>query len=54
MELDKLLEEIARLKAGNELLDKVWTELGPYDDGSKLSDRTRMELQRFFNFDDSE
>ena len=54
MELDKLLQEIELLKKANELLNKIWTELGPYDDGSKLTDRTRIELQHFFNFDDSE
>jgi hypothetical protein len=53
MELDKLLEEIARLKEANELLDKVWTEVGPYNN-EKISDKTMRELQRFFNFDDSE
>ena len=52
MELDKLLEEIQHLKAAKELLEKVWNELGPYTD--RLTDRTRIELQRFFNFDDSE
>lgn len=52
MELDKLLEEIQHLKDAKELLERVWAELGPYTD--HLTDRTRIELQKFFNFDDSE
>lgn len=51
--LEKFLDEFEHLKEARELLEKVYIEIGPYNDGG-LSEETLMRLRAFFEFDDSE
>lgn len=50
--IDSVIAEIQNLKEAKEILDKVWFELGPYDQrlGEEISDR----LRSFYGYDDSE
>lgn len=50
--LDKVLNEIDRLKASDKLLARVWAEIGPYD--GQVSDELRQEIRKHFSFDDGE
>lgn len=52
--LDKVLDELVRLRDAYALFHKLWGELDVYDKPKSVSDETWTELQRFFNFDDSE
>ena len=49
----KLIEEIERLKKAYLLLKCVHLEIGPYGDNS-VEDKTRYDINDYFNFDDSE
>lgn len=51
--LDEMMEEIAKLKEGNDLLEQVWLEYGPYGEGS-IPDKLRYKINNFYGFDDSE
>ena len=51
--IDKLFDEINRLKLALEILNDVWADIGPYNTG-QVSQETLTKLHRFFNFDDSE
>lgn len=50
---DALTAHVARLEKGNELLEKLYQQIGPYQEG-KVEDRTWSEVRDFFAFDDSE
>lgn len=50
---DALTAHVARLEKGNELLEKLYLEIGPYQNG-KVDDKTWDEVRNFFGFDDSE
>lgn len=50
--LNKLLDELQHLKDAKDLLESIWSELGPYNQA--LTEKTRYKLQDFFKFDDSE
>lgn len=49
---DIICDGIANLNKSYELLEKVHLEIGPYGDG-KLFDKTRYEINDYFEFDDS-
>lgn len=49
--LDELLEDVARLKEAERLLDAVFAELGPYQDG-KLNPETWEKVKQFHGFDE--
>lgn len=51
--LAKLLAEIARLNEGYELLEKIWLEVGPYQQ-DKVTPETWRKVNDYFHFDDSE
>ena len=51
--LQELLKEIENLEHARKLLDKIWMDIGPYDQG-KITDDTWRELRKFYDFDDSE
>ena len=51
--LSEILVEVEELKEGRELLETVWGEIGPYNDGT-ISQKTLIKLQYYFGFDDSE
>lgn len=51
-QINAFMEEIDHLKEGQELLESVWSELGPYT--NSLSNELRAKLQNYFGFDDSE
>lgn len=50
---EDLVAKVTHGEEAENLLTKVFDELGPYG-GGKLSDATIHKLQRFFHFDDSE
>lgn len=50
---DELAEEIADLRAAKALLEEVWDEVGPYNNGP-IPDTTLAKMQKYFHFDDSE
>ena len=55
--IDSLLEELARLREGMELLEYINTKYGGYgryDKDHKIDDHTLYALNKFFDFDDSE
>lgn len=54
-QIQQLKEQLAALEAQlttEELLEKIWMELGPYT--PHLSNELRYKLQDHFGFDDSE
>jgi len=51
--LETFLEEIMDLKEAKELLEQLFIELGPYQNG-KISQNTWLEICNYFEFDDSE
>ena len=51
--IDKLLDDIERLKEGYKLLEDVYLEHGPYGQ-DPISDELRNKINNFFGFDDSE
>ena len=50
--LKQLLEEIEKLKQSEELLEQIWSELGPYS--TQLPDSLMNNIRKYFKFDDSE
>lgn len=55
--VDKLLEEIGRLKEAHDILTMVWNDIGPYGGtsiGEQLQWETVQKMQNYFDFDDSE
>ena len=50
----KLIETLNKGIEADKLLKRIYSETGPYGDYSKISLGTMMDLQRYFNFDDSE
>ena len=58
--LDAGMEEVARLREAERLLECFWVVFGPYGlhtkgpDGDQLKPADRAALNRFFRFDDSE
>lgn len=50
--LNGVLEDIRSLQNDRELLEEIWTELGPYE--NTISDTLRYKIRDHFNFDDSE
>lgn len=56
-ELNKLLEEIKRLKLADEILQHIYADLGPYfspNSTRKMSTKTITKIRDYFNFDDNE
>ena len=51
--IEGLIDEVAKLKKGNELLEELWLEHGPYRD-DPISDELWYKVNNFFEFDDSE
>lgn len=51
--LQKLLKEIKNLEDAKDLLEKIWLDIGPYQDG-EVSSETWRKVRNFFEFDDSE
>ncbi len=51
--LDELLEDVERLKEAERLLDAVFAERGPYQEGT-ISEATWEKVKQFYGFDDSE
>jgi hypothetical protein len=51
--LDKLLEDVNKLKQAYSLLEQVWLEHCPYGQ-DPIPDELRYRINDFFNFDDSE
>lgn len=49
--IDKFFEEIEKLKQAAELLERIFAEIGPYN---QLSAKLNEDIIRFFKFDDSE
>ena len=47
-----LLYDIKRACKAMEIVEDIWTELGPYN--TILSDELTDKLRKFFDFDDSE
>jgi len=52
--LDKVIDDLNRLKYAYELFEKLWCELDVYDKPKSVSDETWNELLKFWDFDDSE
>jgi len=52
--LIKLIETLNKGIEADKLLNKIYSEIGPYGNYSKISLDTMMGLQRYFKFDDSE
>jgi hypothetical protein len=53
MDIDAFIEQLEKLKKAHELLHKIFVEVGPYGN-DRMNQSTVFELQRYFNFDDSE
>lgn len=51
--LDSLVQEYFHLKRVEELLDDIYVEIGPYQDG-EVSNETWEKVRKHFKFDDSE
>lgn len=51
--IEKLKAEVERLERAAELLEQVYVEVGPYQNG-KILDKTWCSIRDFFGFDDSE
>lgn len=51
--LEDILKGIQTLHRARELLSKIWLEAGPYQTG-KIEEKTWMEIEKYFHFDDSE
>jgi hypothetical protein len=51
--VNKLIDEMQRLKLGCQLLEEVFLGVGPYGDG-EIPDELRYKINNFFYFDDSE
>lgn len=49
----KLLDEIADLEKAKDLLESVYSDIGPYQDG-EVSFDTWNKVRNYFKFDDSE
>lgn len=52
--LDRIQDGIRRLKAGQQLLGKIWNAVGPYGYGKPIPDDLIREMNDYFGFDDSE
>lgn len=50
--VDNLFENINKLLEAFALLEKVYQEIGPYQDG-KLTQETWFKVRDYFGFDDS-
>lgn len=50
---NSFVEHLEHLKKCEDLLEKVWFEMGPYTN-KPLSHELTMKLQDHFNFDDGE
>jgi hypothetical protein len=48
-----LIEMLQHVIEAQELLEKIWLEIGPYREG-ELTDATHTRLNNFMRFDDSE
>ena len=51
--LEKVLEDIEKLRQAYELLEQVFLEHGPYGD-CPIPDELRYKINNYFDFDDSE
>jgi len=51
--LDKILEEVSRLKKSHELLEKIWLAHGPYQE-QYISKELWYKVNDHFGFNDSE
>lgn len=51
--LSELVNEISHAEKGLKILEQIWIEVGPYNQ-NKVSEETLNELNKFFEFDDSE
>ena len=49
---DNLMADIKKSIRAVEIVEDIWTELGPYND--VLSDELNNKIRKFFEFDDSE
>lgn len=53
MIIDSIMEEINDLKEAKNLLEKIYSDIGPYKD-EQVSDETWKLVRDYFKFDDSE
>lgn len=53
-DVTKLIETLNRALEADKLLQRIYSEIGPYGDYSKMSIPLMIDLQRYFKFDDSE
>lgn len=51
--VDSILEELNELQSAKILLELVYQEIGPYNDG-KISNELMYKLNAYFRFNDSE
>lgn len=57
MEIDKLIEEIEKMKEAHAILYDIYIDIGPYfsqNSTRKISDNTLNKLRKYFNFNDNE
>lgn len=55
--MDDVIKLIATLEKGvkaDKLLKRIFAEIGPYGDYSKMNEKLMRDLQGYFDFDDSE
>lgn len=52
-ESKRFMEELQTLHEGFALLEKIWSDVGPYKNG-KISDETWSKVRNYFQFDDAE
>jgi len=52
----ELIEELQTLLYAKELLEKIWLEIGPYDEKGVFKNNPELQtkLNNFMQFDDSE
>jgi hypothetical protein len=50
--IEQIAEEIRDLEEAKQLLGEIWAELGPYTQA--LSQKLVVQIQKYYNFDDSE
>lgn len=53
MKIDEFLAEISKLQDAAKLLEDIYSQVGPYNNGT-IDDKTISKMQKYFNFDDSE
>lgn len=51
--IEKLIQELQKLRAALEILEQIWREVGPYHT-NEVSKESVNKMREFFEFDDSE